>query len=157
MKRAFPGEHETPAAFFSGTIVPRALLALVFAVSLVEVGCHFVDSNIFVSSADKIYGNYSLKTPDAVVELELPRDMRFKETVKFYSGKTTVITGRWWFDLIDDEGEVELDGGARLSKNMSPDAMDRIDTGMDAENWFGGPRLCANAAEDLYFARTESK
>jgi hypothetical protein len=120
-------------------------------------GCRFITSHIFVSSIEKIYGNYSLQKPEATVQLELARDMRFKETIRFSSGKTAVLTGAWRFPLIDDEGDVELDGAADLSNSMSPESINHIDTGMEAQNWIGKTRLCADANLSLYFVKLQTK
>jgi hypothetical protein len=130
---------------------PIIFLALLAVALAVVTGCGFV------SSVDRIYGKYTLQISQANVELELTRDMKFKETINFLTGQTTVVTGNWTFDIIDSEGDVGLDGVARLSEAINPQAIDRIDTEMEAQKWFGNIRLCADANANLYFVKMESR
>jgi hypothetical protein len=139
------------------SIIRSTLFIGIAIAALVIAGCGFISSHIFISSVDRIYGRYSLQEAGVSVDLELKRNMKFDETIRFEAGQTSVITGDWRFDVIEGEGDVALDGAVRLSKARRPGAIDRIDTEMEAQNWFGKVRLCADANASMYFVKVESE
>jgi len=109
--------------------------------------------NVDVTSVSDIYGRYNLQTPGAAVELQLSPDMKFTETITFPSARVVVLKGEWAFHLIQDAGEVALDGAANISNDLSPEKVGHVWTEMEAGRWFGKTRLCANAGQDLYFVQ----
>lgn len=101
------------------------------------------------STAREVQGHYTLQKREATVHLDLKEDMTFVETIHFPSSEVVTIRGNW--DFQPKVYIVDLDGVANVAEKLDPHHIERIDTGKEAEKWFGKYRLDADVIHDLYF------
>ena len=113
----------------------------------------FLSGCSFVTDVEQLYGHYSLKKPEATVELELRRDMKYTEIIYFSSGQRIETSGPWRLRKMGGDGIVELDGFLAVRETIEPKALKRVDAGLPAEKRFGKTVLVVSDNLELHFVR----
>src|SRR6266446_4451118 len=72
----------------------------------------------FAASASEVQGYYVLRKPEATIQLDLNPNMTYEERIRFPSGQTITLEGKWDFGL--PLNVVELDGAANVAERLDP-------------------------------------